>query len=44
MIFATTFSKGSPSFSYIAMQKNGSMIVTIRMAAILEPIGFLMNR
>ena len=44
MIFATTFSKGSPSFSYIAMKKNGNMIVTIRMAAILEPIGFLMNR
>ena len=44
MIFATTFSKGRPSFSYIAMKKNGSMIVTIRMAAILEPIGFLMNR
>ena len=44
MIFATTFSKGNPSFSYIAIKKNGSMIVTISMAAILEPIGFLMNR
>ena len=36
MIFATTFSNGSPSFSYIAMKKNGSMIVTIRMAATYE--------
>lgn len=44
MIFATTFSKGSPSFSYIAIKKNGSITVTIRMAEILEPMIFLVSK
>ena len=44
MIFPITFSKGSPSFSYIAIKKNGSMTVTIRIAETLEPSGFFVRR
>lgn len=44
MIFPITFSKGRPSFSYIAIKKNGSMTVTIRIADTLEPRGFFTSR
>ena len=44
MIFPITFSKGRPSFSYIAIKKNGSMTVTIRIADTLEPRGFFASR
>ena len=44
MIFPMIFSNGRPSFSYIARKKNGSMIVTMKMAATSEPMLFLASR
>ena len=44
MIFPMTFSNGSPSFSYMAIKKKGSMMVTIKMAATLVPRGFLVRK
>lgn len=44
MIFPITFSKGSPSFSYMAIKKKGSITVTIRMAAILDPTPFRVRK
>ena len=38
-MFATTFSRGCPFFSYIPSRKNGSMTSIMHIAAVLLPIG-----
>lgn len=38
MMFRTTFSKGRPSFSYIAMRNAGSMIPSMRNMAPVPPM------
>ena len=43
MILRTTFSKGSPSFSYIAIRNAGSISAIIRNSAALFPITGLRN-
>ena len=43
-MFATTFSRGCPFFSYIPSRKNGSMTSIMHIAAVLLPSGALSRK